>query len=794
MNSKRLFKIATPIFAVLAILAIVFIVRCSAGSASPSVAYRDGTYMGIGNGRNGPIKVNVTISNGKIAKIDIVEDEETPGMADPAFMQIPDAIIKAQSVDVDVAAGATITSEGIKEAVAAALAKAMPVSYRDGTYTGQAEGKNGPVKVNVTIVNGKITNIDVVEHDESMEIAGNALTQIPDAIIKSQSTNIDVAAGATITSNAIKDAVAAALAKAISVPYKDGTYTSSANGKNGPIKVNVTIVDGKITKIEVVEHDEAMEVAGDALTQIPDAIIKAQSTDVDVAAGATITSNAIKDAVAAALLQANVASLADTASSNATVTGNGSAYVANGRSGASGKSFGNGKSDIVIIGAGGAGLAAATEAASLGAKVIVLEKMGITGGNTLSATGGLNAAETRYQKEQGIEDSKKQFYDDTMKGGGNKNNSTLVRNLTDKAPETVDWLISLGADLTDVGKMAGSTNSRTHRPKGGAAVGPHLVKVLTEAAEKAGAEIRLNNKVIDLVGDKNNTKPVGVVVENPDGTTYTIDADAIIIATGGFGANPDMITKHNPSLEGFGTTNHRGATGDAFAWIEKFHMALEGIEQIQTHPTVIPTSGVMITEAVRGNGAIMVNRNGERFGNEMATRDVMSADILKQSGQTAYLLFDQGVRESLKAIEGYVQQGLLTQGNTVAELAKNIGVDANALQATVNKYNAMQQAGNGDTEFGRKASEMVRAIATGPYYAVEVGPAIHHTMGGIKINKFAEVIATNDSIIPGLFACGEVTGGIHGENRLGGNAVADICVYGKIAGDSAIEYVNKLKK
>lgn len=698
MDSKRLFKIATPIFAVLAILAIVFIVRCGAGSASSSVTYRDGTYMGIGNGRNGPIKVNVTISNGKIEKIDIVEEEETPGMADPALSQIPDAIIKAQSVDVDTVAGATVTSEGIKEAVAAALAKAIPVSY------------------------------------------------------------------------------------------KDGTYTSTASGRNGPVKVNVTIVNGKITKIDVVEHEESLEMAGTALDQIPDAIIKAQSTDVDAIAGATLTSNAIKDAVAAALLQASVA--APTSGTGGTRTSGASGAAV----GVAGRAYNNSESDIVIIGAGGAGLAAATEAASLGAKVIVLEKMGITGGNTLSATGGLNAAETRFQKEQGIEDTKKQFYDDTMKGGGNKNDSTLVRNLTDKAPETVDWLINLGADLTDVGKMAGSTNSRTHRPQGGAAVGPHLAKVLADSAAKAGAEIRLNNKVIDLVGDKNNYGPVGVVVENPDGTTYTIDTKAVIIATGGFGANPEMVTKYNSKLEGFGTTNHRGATGDAFAWVEKFNVDLVDIEQIQTHPTVIPTSGVMITEAVRGNGAIMVNRSGERFGNEMATRDVMSADILNQSGQTAYLLFDQGVRESLKAIEGYVQQGLLTQGNTVAELAKNIGVDANALQATINKYNTMQKSGNGDSDFGRKASEMPRDLATGPYYAVEVGPAIHHTMGGLKINRFAEVIATNDAIIPGLFACGEVTGGIHGGNRLGGNAVADICVYGKIAGDSAVEYLNKIKK
>ena len=212
------------------------------------------------------------------------------------------------------------------------------------------------------------------------------------------------------------------------------------------------------------------------------------------------------------------------------------------------------------------------------------------------------------------------------------------------------------------------------------------------------------------------------------------------------------------------------------------------MDEIQTHPTVVPGNGLMITEAVRGNGAIMVNREGNRFCSEMATRDVMSKAILNQTGKTAYLVFDMGVRKSLKAIEGYVKQGLLTEGETPEALAQKLGIPAESFASTIASYNQIQASGN-DAEFGRKASEMPRPLTEGPYYAVEVGPAIHHTMGGIKITPNAEVLDTNGNVIPGLYAAGEVTGGVHGGNRLGGNAVADICVYGKIAADSALEYI-----
>ena len=542
--------------------------------------------------------------------------------------------------------------------------------------------------------------------------------------------------------------------------YQDGIWNGTGAGRNGAINVSITVENGKITDGKILSEEETDFAKPAAQEIMNQAVAKGNIDSYDAVSGATITSKGTAEAIKAALAAASGKTEKATAVKDESC-------------------------DIVVIGAGGAGLAAAIEAKHNGASVILLEKMGVAGGNTTSATGGLNAAETKIQKELGIEDTKDQFYEDTMKGGYEKNNPALVRKMVDKASDTVDWLMSFGVDLSDVGKMAGSTNKRTHRPQGGAAVGAHMIPVMEEEAVKSEVDLRKNSKVIDIL--KEGDKAAGVIVET-NGQQYTIKAKAVIIAAGGFGANPDMVVKYKPELVGFGTTNHKGATGDAFAWIEKFDGQLTQMDEIQTHPTVVPGNGLMITEAVRGNGAIMVNREGKRFCSEMATRDVMSKAILDQTGKTAYLVFDMGVRKSLKAIEGYVKQGLLTEGETPEALAEKLGMPADAFADTIKEYNQIQASGN-DTEFGRKASEMPRPLSEGPYYAVEVGPAIHHTMGGIAITPDAEVLNSKNEVIPGLYAAGEVTGGVHGGNRLGGNAVADICVFGKIAADSALEYI-----
>ena len=547
------------------------------------------------------------------------------------------------------------------------------------------------------------------------------------------------------------------------VLFKAGTYEGEGKGHAGVIKVSVKVTETEIESIEIIEFHES-EFAVDPADQLIAKIIKANSGQVDGISGASLTSAGVLEAVNNALSKAYVEGAEGKAietTSDLTVK------------------LEDKETDVVIIGAGGAGLTAAIEASQNGAKVIVVEKMPMVGGNTKYATGGLNAAETSVQKEKGIDDTVEIFIEDTMVGGGNINNPELVRVLAENSAATVDWLIGLGADLSDVGRMGGASKDRTHRPTGGAPVGQHIVDVLYAEAQEMGIEILLESKVVEILGD--STAVNGVVVETADGN-FNINAKAVIIASGGFSADNELVSQYDASLKGYGTTNHPGATGDVLTFASKLDVAYVDMEQIQTHPTVMPSNNYMITEAVRGNGAILVNREAKRFVNELDTRAVVSDALLAQEGATGYLFFDQSVRESLSAIEGYYKKGFLIEGADLDEIAGKLSLDPTVLKATIETYNSYVETGV-DVDFARQ--DMARALNVGPYYAVEVAPAVHHTMGGLKINVNGEVLNSSETPIKGLYAAGEVTGGVHGNNRLGGNAMADITIFGRIAGKNA---------
>ncbi|WP_407695829.1 flavocytochrome c [Shewanella avicenniae] len=441
--------------------------------------------------------------------------------------------------------------------------------------------------------------------------------------------------------------------------------------------------------------------------------------------------------------------------------------------------------DIVVVGSGGAGLAAAVSASENGAKVIVLEKEPLAGGNTKLAAGGMNAAETQFQKKRGIQDKVSIMIEDTMKGGRNINDPALVNILASNSSDSIDWLTSMGADMSDVGRMGGASVNRTHRPTGGAGVGAHVAQVLYGAAVKSGADIRFNSRVVRVLEDSNG-KVEGVLVEGKYTGFYVIKTSAVVMATGGFAKNNDRVASYDPKLKGFAATNHPGATGDGLDVALAAGAATRDLEYIQAHPTWSPKGGVMVTEAVRGNGAILVNREGKRFVNEITTRDKASAAILNQTGASAFLFFDDSVRKSLKKIENYIHLGIVTEGKTVADLAAKLGLPAANLEATVASYNGFVKAGK-DAQFERP--NMPRELATGPYYALEVKPAVHHSMGGVKIDTSAEVLNKDGKVISGLFAAGEATGGVHGANRLGGNAISDIVTFGRIAGRNAAQFV-----
>ncbi|MCL1074629.1 flavocytochrome c [Shewanella dokdonensis] len=441
--------------------------------------------------------------------------------------------------------------------------------------------------------------------------------------------------------------------------------------------------------------------------------------------------------------------------------------------------------DVVIVGSGGAGLAAAVSAHENGAKVILLEKEPLAGGNTKLAAGGMNAAETKFQAKLGIKDKVSIMIDDTMKGGHNINDPALVKVLAEDSSDSIDWLTALGADMSDVGRMGGASVNRSHRPTGGAGVGAHVAQVLYNAAVKSGTDMRFNSRVVRVLEDAAGNV-TGVLVEGKYTGYYVIKAKAVIMATGGFAKNNKRVAKYDPALKGFAATNHPGATGDGLDVAMAAGADTRDLKYIQAHPTWSPVGGVMVTEAVRGNGAILVNREGDRFVNEITTRDKASAAILQQTGTSAFLVFDDSVRKSLKKIENYIHLGIVNEGKTLADLAAQLNMPAAELEKTIASYNGFVKAGK-DSQFARP--NLPRELATAPYYAIEVKPAVHHSMGGVKIDTQAEVLNKQGKTIKGLFAAGEATGGVHGANRLGGNAISDIVTFGRIAGASAAKFV-----
>ena len=536
--------------------------------------------------------------------------------------------------------------------------------------------------------------------------------------------------------------------------------------KDGII-LDVEIKDSKITDVKVKRAKES-EFATPAIQEIAKKVIATQSLDVDGISGATITSEGTKEAIEEAVKKSGVTLKAVTAQNTKAVEL-------------------PKETDVVVIGAGGAGLTSAIAAHEKGVKVILIEKTELLGGNTNYATGGINAAGTRIQKAAGIEDSPELFYEDTMKGGKNKNNKELVKVLTKNSAGIVDWLVERGVDISEVTYSGGQSVKRIHRPTGGVAVGPVIVSGLSKTAENEKIDIRKGTKAIALVKAKNRI--VGVKVREIDGKEYTIKAKAVIVATGGFGANAKMVEKYNPKLKGFGSTNNPAIVGDGIIMVEKVGGVLVDMKEIQTHPTVVHKKTNMITESVRGEGAILVNRDGKRFIDELETRDVVSKAILEQKGASAFLIFNQDIRENLKAADGYVKKGFAVEG-TLEEIATKIGVDAKTLKATLDKYNEAVRTQK-DLEFNK--TKFARELLGDKFYAIEVSPAVHHTMGGVRINTNAEVLGKNGRPIKGLYAAGEVTGGIHGANRIGGNAVTDITVFGKIAGENAATYSKSVK-
>lgn len=441
--------------------------------------------------------------------------------------------------------------------------------------------------------------------------------------------------------------------------------------------------------------------------------------------------------------------------------------------------------DVVVVGAGGAGMTAALTAQAEGASVAIIDKVGAIGGNTLFSSSGMNASETKFEKEQGIEDSNLKFAEETIKGGHDKNDRALVEFMANNSAAAIDWLDSIGIRLDNLTQTGGMSVKRCHRPTDGSAVGSVLVKGLKENCDKAGISILTDMKATELIKDGESVVGVKALAKK-DGKEYELKAKAIILATGGFAANSDMVVKYQPEYKGMVTTNPDTSTGDGMIMAEKAGAELVQMEHIQIHPTVEQASSTLIAEGIRGAGAILVNQAGERFTNEMGTRDVVSAAELKQEGGYAFEILDQTIRENNKAVEKYAKQGLTIEAQSLEELAKALKIDPAKLQESVSEYNKFVAAkGEGDP-FGRTTG--LATLEKAPFYAIKVAPGVHHTMGGVRVDTESRALTKAGTPIPGLYAAGEVTGGIHGSNRIGGNAVCDIIVFGRNAGKQAAAY------
>ena len=595
-----------------------------------------------------------------------------------------------------------------------------------------------------------------------------------------------------------------------------GDFTATAKGFGGDVSVTLTLTDGAITGCTAEGKDETEGVGSQAIAKMPGAIAESGSIAVDGVSGATITSTAIKEAAAAALTAAGLnpddyktAVENDAAAEDSTVD-----------------------ADVVVVGAGGAGMTAAITAAAEGKNVVILESQSMVGGNSVRATGGMNAGKTVYQDENefgesaGVEKTLKTaaekyadnetitalaktvseqwaayqanptgYFDsvelmelDTMIGGKGINDPELVETLCANSADAIDWLDEHGITLHNVSSFGGASVKRIHRPVNAegktVSVGSYMIPLLQENCEKAGVKMMLDTTATEILTDANGAA-VGVKATGASGETVTVNAKAVVLATGGFGANLDMVVKYKPELKGFMTTNAPGIQGQGIEMAQAIGAATVDMDQIQIHPTVEANTAALITEGLRGDGAILINEEGKRFIDEVGTRDVVSAAEIAQTGSYSWLVVDQAMADASSVIQGYIKKGYTVTGATYEELGKAMGVDAAAFAETMEKWNGCVEAKN-DPDFGR--TSFANPLNTAPYYAVKVTAGVHHTMGGLKINANTEVLNEKGEVIPGLFAAGEVTGGVHGANRLGGNAVADFTVFGRIAGAAASDY------
>ena len=599
--------------------------------------------------------------------------------------------------------------------------------------------------------------------------------------------------------------------------YTAGTYTATAQGMNGEVTVSVTFDNSSIKKITIDKHQETVGISDAAIKQIPEQIIKMQSLAVDTVSGASVTSKAILSAVSSAVEQAG---------------GDVDTLKMSKMQAKAGKTVQK-TADVIVVGGGGAGLSAAIAACQNNAKVILIEKTALLGGNTIRAGGPYNAVDPERQanvqpaseaamkslerllKVSPKNDLHKKYQDQLQKeldaykaqkpnhlfdclalhilqtydGGDYAGKIEFIEKMCSESLNAAEWLESNGLVWRDtIVTVPGGLWPRAHVPQN--AAGSDYSNTNKKLAEKMGVEIILNCKGESLI--KKDGRITGVKAVQSNGTQVILNAKkAVVLASGGFAASKEMRKKYNSLLnENLGTTNNPANTGDGITMAEKVNANLIGMEYIQCLPLGNPETGGL-NGWIGGIGVeyyYQVNKSGKRFMAEDGRRDVMTKALLEQPGSFSYVIADSHVTfkdgKNLWGddVEKLVADKKIFRADTIEDLAKQIGIDPTVLKQTNDAFNKAVEAGK-DNEFGR--SLFGQKMDKAPFYASPRMPTVHHTMGGIEINLDTQVLDKNGNVIPGLYAAGEVTGGIHGKNRLGGNALVDIHVFGRIAGTNA---------
>ena len=534
---------------------------------------------------------------------------------------------------------------------------------------------------------------------------------------------------------------------------------------------------GKIQDIKIVKNAENPILAKKVFTDLKDQVVALSSTDVDLVSGATFSAKGFIDAVNDAAKKAGV-TLAKADKKALKKAARELPKTSN--------------YDVVVIGAGGAGFSAAITARNAGANVVLLEKMPAVGGNSLISGAEMNVARNWVQPKLGINDDSPELHaQDTFKGGDGKGDMKVINVMTHEALDAAKWCRDyLGVRFEDDNLFffGGHSRKRALIPVGH--TGTEFIAKFQAKADELGIPVITNMKAEELIKNKDG-RVVGVKA-TMDGSEYTFNAKGgVVLATGGFGANPEMVKKYNPKIdERFKTTDAPGSTGEALYMAERAGAQLVNMGYIQTYPICDPISGAieLIADA-RFDGAIMLNQEGKRFVEELQRRDVLSEAILNQTGRYCWVLWNDkigSISNTVKAhaneYEAFTKQGVMATCDDLKCIADFTKIPFDQLQKTVKRVSDMAGKGN-DKDFNHRAGLM--DMQQGKYYVIKAVPSTHHTMGGVRINEKAEALTAEGKVIPGLWAAGEVTGVTHGTNRLGGNAYTDIIVFGRIAGEAA---------